>query len=81
MNMEKGIYTPKRSPDLAAGLSGKHSARILLHDEEQGGNGDLNIDDERSSEYNSSRPATLEDTQIIDDEKVVTALNILLNKQ
>ena len=71
MNMEQGMYTPERSPTLAAGARGQHSASILLHDEDQVGRDSLNIDDERPAKYDSPTPEELAATQKTDDEKVV----------
>ena len=79
MNMEQGMYTPERSPTIAAGARGQHSASILLHDEEQGKDA-LNIDGEGPAKYDSPTPEELAATQKIDEEKVLTTLNISLHK-
>ena len=77
------MYTPERSPTLAPGARGQHSASILLHDEEH--KDALNIESEGPAKYDSPTPEELAATQKIDDEKVVvvvTTLNISIeNKQ
>ena len=78
MNMEHGMYTPAKSPVVAAGPRGKNSASILLHDEEQCGKDPSNFDGERPAEYESPMPEELEATQNIDGEKVVSPLNNLV---
>ena len=68
MNMEKGMYTPERSPALAP--RGQHSASILLEDEEQHGKNSLNPDQDAPAKYDTPTPDELANTQTIDADKV-----------
>ena len=77
--MAQGMYTPERSPTISIRARGQHSASSLLYDEEHGGKDALKIDDERSSEHDSPTPDGLVATQKIEEEKVVSALNMSLN--
>ena len=76
MNMEQRMCTPERSPTLAAGPRGRHSASMLVHDEEQGSRDASNSCGERLTEYDSPTPEELSATEKTDVEKVVTPLNI-----
>ena len=71
MNMEKGMYTPERSPTLAPGARGQHSASILLQDEEQHGKDSLNPDHDAPAKYDTPTPDELANTQTLDATKVL----------
>ena len=71
MNLEKGMYTPERSPTIAGGARGQHSASILLQDEEPNGKDTLNPDDyDGPAKYDSPTPEELANTQKLDKDKV-----------
>ena len=76
MSMEEGMYTLQRSADHAAAPRGQYSTRILLPDEEQGGKDAVNTDSEDELGDSSPTSEALESNQNIDDEKVVTTLNM-----
>ena len=70
MNVEKGMYTPERSPTMAKGARGQHSASILLSDEESLEKDALSPDSDAPAKYDSPTPDELAATQKIDEDKV-----------
>ena len=60
------MYTPERSPTIAAGSRGQHSASILLSDEEHHGKDTLNPDYDGPAKYDTPTPDELANTQKID---------------
>ena len=67
MNLEKGMYTPERSP---TGARGQHSASILLQDEEPNRKDTLDPEHDRPAKYDSPTPEELANTQKLDADKV-----------
>ena len=65
------MYTPERSPTLALGARGQHSASILLSDEENIDSDALNPDLDGPAKYDSPTPDELAATQRIDEDKVL----------
>ena len=76
MNLEKGMYTPERSPTIAAGARGQHSASILLQDEEPNGKDTLNPDYDGPAKYDSPTPEELANTQKLDKNKVNKSIGV-----
>ena len=70
MNLEKGMYSPERSPTIGAGGRRQHSASILLQDAEMNEKDRLNPDYDGPAKYDSPTPEELANTQKLDQDKV-----------
>ena len=77
MNIEKGMYTPERSPSLIKGARGQNSASIILQDEEHTNANTLNPENDGPAKYDSPTPEELSATQKLDEGKVMCSLNQL----
>ena len=77
MNIEKGMYTPERSPSLIKGARGQNSVSIILQDEEHTNANTLNPENDGPAKYDSPTPEELSATQKLDEGKVLGSLNKL----